>query len=190
MLWERTQCRLLRIITIQVRMNKIYWVITYVLCFVYNWLLPPSCPQSTFNFILIINSLFISFTESSNSGSNAVTIGTCRMPFPQLLEQISQILSFMWSEVFCGNIEVRKCPSSFDYLAPWWELLWCDAVVVTHGNWILLHQESSYCIVLYRNILFCVVLYCIALYCIVTQPHSVLLIIHTICDSWKWRKPL
>lgn len=29
------------------------------------------------------------------------------MQFPHLLEQISQVLTFMWSEVFCGNTEVR-----------------------------------------------------------------------------------
>ena len=47
---------------------------------------------------------FFLFFSSIGVGAS---VSSCKMQFPQLLEQISQVLTFMWSEVFCGNTEVR-----------------------------------------------------------------------------------
>eukprot|EP00596_Hydrurales_sp_CCMP1899_P008559 CAMPEP_0119049468 /NCGR_PEP_ID=MMETSP1177-20130426/64842_1 /TAXON_ID=2985 /ORGANISM="Ochromonas sp, Strain CCMP1899" /LENGTH=658 /DNA_ID=CAMNT_0007026749 /DNA_START=596 /DNA_END=2572 /DNA_ORIENTATION=- len=59
----------------------------------------------------VVRDYAMSAVHSSGDKSDIHTIGASRMPFPQLLEQISQILTFMWTEIFCGNEDIIRLAS-------------------------------------------------------------------------------
>ena len=57
--------------------------------------------------VLTILILFLTARQdSSHTFNENYTSSPCRIPFPQLLDQIAQILTFVYMEVFCGNEEV------------------------------------------------------------------------------------
>ena len=47
-------------------------------------------------------------TTGSGNSSASVPLGACRMPLPQLLDQIQQILSFVVTEVFMNNSNIME----------------------------------------------------------------------------------
>lgn len=63
----------------------------------------------------VVRDYAMSAISSSGSDKSDMHMGASRMPFPQLLEQISQILSFMWTEVFCGNEDIIQIASAKFY---------------------------------------------------------------------------
>lgn len=52
------------------------------------------------------------FSRSASSEGMAMNVftgfGSCRMPLPALFDHMGQIVSFLWSEVFCGNTKLMN----------------------------------------------------------------------------------
>jgi hypothetical protein len=57
---------------------------------------------SALEFEAIANGMATDSSSQSDAGHSAVAVGACKMPFHQLLELVSSVLNFVWSEMFAS----------------------------------------------------------------------------------------